>query len=202
MSPRGGAVRDWSLYAATQGLSARPDASWQQSDAPFAAVRKNKLPNTLRASGSSSMCRSSSPARRFQQRVWQELVRIALLARRSRMPNSPSASASRPLRAAVGPPNGRNPISIIVPCHRVIGADGKLTGYAGGVDKKQCCSPRERRATQRKPGFILFDAAGLSPTTPGPPLGGTCPRLNSESRRSARFLWRQAAPRASGITRH
>ena len=38
---------------------------------------------------------------------------------------------------AVGAANGRNPISIIVPCHRVVGASGKLTGYAGGIDRKQ-----------------------------------------------------------------
>ena len=50
------------------------------------------------------------------------------LARRIGNPN-----ASR----AVGLANGRNPLSIIVPCHRVIGANGKLTGYAGGVERKQ-----------------------------------------------------------------
>ncbi len=40
------------------------------------------------------------------------------------------------LTRAVGTANGRNPVSIIVPCHRVIGADGSLTGYAGGLDRK------------------------------------------------------------------
>ena len=48
---------------------------------------------------------------------------------------------------AVGHANGRNPISILVPCHRVIGANGKLTGYAGGLDKKQWLLAWERRAT-------------------------------------------------------
>jgi methylated-DNA-[protein]-cysteine S-methyltransferase len=38
---------------------------------------------------------------------------------------------------AVGAANGRNPIAILVPCHRVVGADGKLTGYAGGLDRKR-----------------------------------------------------------------
>ena len=71
----------------------------------------------------------------FQQRVWQELRTIGFgetlsygeLARRIGSPN-----ASR----AVGLANGRNPLSIIVPCHRVIGANGKLTGYGGGIDRK------------------------------------------------------------------
>ena len=46
---------------------------------------------------------------------------------------------------AVGLANGRNPISIVVPCHRVIGADGSLTGYAGGLDKKQALLALEAR---------------------------------------------------------
>ncbi len=45
---------------------------------------------------------------------------------------------------AVGLANGRNPIPIVIPCHRVVGADGILTGYAGGVDRKQRCSTSSR----------------------------------------------------------
>jgi methylated-DNA-[protein]-cysteine S-methyltransferase len=100
----------------------------------------------------------------FQQRVWQELVRIPFgttitygqLAQRVGKP-----TASR----AVGHANSRNPISIIVPCHRVIGADGKLTGYAGGVDKKQWLLAWERSATVAEP-RTLFDAMDLSPEEP------------------------------------
>jgi len=72
----------------------------------------------------------------FQRTVWRELRNIpfgetisyAELARRIGRP-----TASR----AVGHSNARNPISIIVPCHRVIGADNSLTGYAGGLDRKR-----------------------------------------------------------------
>jgi methylated-DNA-[protein]-cysteine S-methyltransferase len=72
----------------------------------------------------------------FQKRVWQELTEIPYgqtwsygeLAKRI---DNPSASR------AVGLANGRNPISILVPCHRVIGADGSLTGYGGGLDRKR-----------------------------------------------------------------
>jgi methylated-DNA-[protein]-cysteine S-methyltransferase len=46
---------------------------------------------------------------------------------------------------AVGLANGRNPISIVVPCHRVIGADGSLTGYGGGLDRKRLLLDLERR---------------------------------------------------------
>jgi methylated-DNA-[protein]-cysteine S-methyltransferase len=72
----------------------------------------------------------------FQTRVWRELVGIPYgqtwsygkLAKRIDKP-----SASR----AVGLANGRNPIAILVPCHRVIGADGSLTGYGGGLERKR-----------------------------------------------------------------
>jgi methylated-DNA-[protein]-cysteine S-methyltransferase len=72
----------------------------------------------------------------FQQRVWQALRQIPYgvtlsygeLAKRVSNPNA--------LRA-VGLANGRNPISILVPCHRVIGADGSLTGYGGGLERKR-----------------------------------------------------------------
>jgi methylated-DNA-[protein]-cysteine S-methyltransferase len=73
----------------------------------------------------------------FQQQVWAQLRQIPFgeawtygdLARRLKLP----AGASR----AVGGANGRNPVCIIVPCHRVIGGDGDLTGYAGGVERKR-----------------------------------------------------------------
>ena len=45
---------------------------------------------------------------------------------------------------AVGLANGRNPIPIVIPCHRVIGANGTLTGYAGGLERKQSCSSWSR----------------------------------------------------------
>jgi len=50
---------------------------------------------------------------------------------------------------AVGAANGRNPISIIVPCHRVVGANGALTGFAGGVDTKAWLLDHEQRMTSR-----------------------------------------------------
>jgi len=51
----------------------------------------------------------------------------------------------------VGATNGRNPVSIIVPCHRVIGADGSLTGYGGGLQRKQALLDLERRTTGGEP---------------------------------------------------
>ena len=82
----------------------------------------------------------------FQQRVWEQLGRIGYgetasygeIAGRLGMTNA----ASR----AVGLANGRNPIPIVVPCHRVIGANGTLTGYAGGLERKQQLLELEQHA--------------------------------------------------------
>lgn len=72
----------------------------------------------------------------FQKRVWQEIARVPFgetityseLARR--------AGASGSARAA-GAATGRNPVGVVIPCHRIVGADGSLTGYAGGLHRKQ-----------------------------------------------------------------
>lgn len=72
----------------------------------------------------------------FQLRVWRALLNIPYGETRSygRIARElDPRSSSR----AVGQANGRNPVSIIVPCHRVIGADGKMVGYGGGLDRKR-----------------------------------------------------------------
>jgi methylated-DNA-[protein]-cysteine S-methyltransferase len=80
----------------------------------------------------------------FQLRVWEALREIAYATTINygqlalRVGN---VKASR----AVGLANGRNPISIVVPCHRVIGANGSLTGYGGGLDRKRTLLDLERR---------------------------------------------------------
>lgn len=116
------------------GLESRPD--WRREDAPFRATRDrldayftgkritfDDLP--LRPSGTP-----------FQRRVWRALRTIpygetATYGEMARKIGRPKAVR------AVGAANGRNPIPIIVPCHRVIGADGSLTGYGGGMDRKR-----------------------------------------------------------------
>lgn len=74
--------------------------------------------------------------RPFQLRVWALLTRIPYGSTRTygelaRELGDPG------LAQAVGSANGRNPLSIVVPCHRVVGADGSLTGYAGGLERKR-----------------------------------------------------------------
>ena len=85
----------------------------------------------------------------FQLRVWEQLTKIPFgetisyseLARRLDDPKAVRA---------VGLANGRNPVSIIVPCHRVIGADGSLVGYGGGLERKQWLLEHEAVASGRR----------------------------------------------------
>ena len=72
----------------------------------------------------------------FQKKVWNELLKIPFGETRSYAEIARRLGKPRAVRA-VGAANGRNPISIVAPCHRVIGADGSLTGFAGGLDTKQ-----------------------------------------------------------------
>ena len=96
----------------------------------------------------------------FQQRVWNaisavrcgETISYATLAERSGFPGGARAA---------GAATGRNPISIIVPCHRIVGSDGKLTGYAGGLDKKTALLAHERFARREPRSGDLFAAASM-----------------------------------------
>jgi len=113
----------------------RPEPGWRRDDAAFPIVHEQ-----LRAFFAGELRIFELPLRMagtpFQRLVWEGLLGIpfgatlsyAELARRIGRPG-----ASR----AVGAANGRNPISIVVPCHRVIGANGTLTGYGGGLDRKE-----------------------------------------------------------------
>jgi methylated-DNA-[protein]-cysteine S-methyltransferase len=71
----------------------------------------------------------------FQQSVWRALLAIPAGSTQSYGGIALHVASSKAVRA-VGGAVGRNPVSVIVPCHRVVGADGSLTGYAGGVDRK------------------------------------------------------------------
>jgi len=80
----------------------------------------------------------------FQQDVWRALLAIPYGHTASYRDVARSVGRPAAVRA-VGAANGRNPIAIVVPCHRVIGADGTLTGYAGGLKRKQALLALEAR---------------------------------------------------------
>jgi methylated-DNA-[protein]-cysteine S-methyltransferase len=146
-SSEGKLTRLW--MALQQGVPASgPDPTWRRDDAAFRHAREQ-----LRAFFAGELCTFELPLSMhgtpFQKQVWQGLLTIpfgttisyAQLAERIGRPG-----ASR----AVGAANGKNPIGIIVPCHRVIGANGTLTGYGGGLDRKQWLLTHEAGVLARR----------------------------------------------------
>jgi methylated-DNA-[protein]-cysteine S-methyltransferase len=130
------------LYMPSSKGSPRDDPSWERDAAPlqpvvdqlkayFAGERRDfDLP--LAPSGTT-----------FQQQVWSALREIPYGQTRSYRDIAEHIGSPKAVRA-VGLANGRNPISIVVPCHRVVGADGSLTGYGGGLHNKQLLLDLER----------------------------------------------------------
>ncbi len=80
----------------------------------------------------------------FQQRVWNALLKIPYGETRSYKQIAEAIGNPKAVRA-VGMANNRNPLLIVVPCHRVIGADGKLVGYGAGIEKKEFLLRLEKR---------------------------------------------------------
>jgi len=84
----------------------------------------------------------------FQQRVWKELLNIPFNKTRTYLEQSKSLGDVKAIRA-VASANGKNPIWIVIPCHRVIGSDGSLTGYAGGIWRKKWLLDHENPVKQQ-----------------------------------------------------
>ncbi len=83
----------------------------------------------------------------FQQKVWQALLSIPFAETRSYRDIAAQIGNVKAVRA-VGAANGKNPISIIAPCHRVIGASGQLVGFAGGLNNKHILLQLEQQVAQ------------------------------------------------------
>lgn len=130
--------------------TARPAAGWTPAEGPFReAIRQLGAYFAGRLRAFDLPLQPNGTA--FERQVWQELTRIPYgrtiaygeLARRLGRP-----SAAR----AVGLANGRNPLAIVIPCHRVIGANGSLTGYGGGLETKRWLLEHEGARLTLPPG--------------------------------------------------
>ena len=84
----------------------------------------------------------------FQKKVWQELLTIPFNKTRTYLEQSKALGDVKAIRA-VASANGKNPIWIVIPCHRVIGSDGSLTGYAGGIWRKKWLLAHESPVKQQ-----------------------------------------------------
>ena len=111
---------------------------WQRDDALFAEARAQLADYFAgrRTTFNLALDREALGGTPFQRRVWQELEKIPYGATISYGELAKRIDNPAAVRA-VGLANGKNPISIIVPCHRVIGANGSLTGYGGGMERKR-----------------------------------------------------------------
>jgi methylated-DNA-[protein]-cysteine S-methyltransferase len=101
----------------------------------------------------------------FQQRVWDALLRVPYGKLESYGAVARAIGSPAAVRA-VGAANGRNPIPIIVPCHRIVGSNGDLTGYGGGMAKKQWLLGHEGTGLGRP--LDLFAPRGPVPSGRGP----------------------------------
>lgn len=96
-----------------------------------------------------------SPGSEFQQAVWKELQNIPFGSTRSY--NEQSIALKKPDSVrAVANANGMNRISIVIPCHRVIGSDGHLTGYGGGLKRKKWLIDHEKKYSGKAVDLTLF----------------------------------------------
>jgi len=84
----------------------------------------------------------------FQQKVWKELLNIPFNKTRTYLEQTKAIGDVKAIRA-VASANGKNPIWIVIPCHRVIGSDGSLTGYAGGIWRKKWLLAHENPVKQQ-----------------------------------------------------
>jgi methylated-DNA-[protein]-cysteine S-methyltransferase len=131
-----------SILFSKNGRPAAPDSEWREDASPLQETIC-QLRSYFAGELDSFDLALAPQGTVFQQRVWGELCRIPYgetisygeLAKRIGNPN-----ASR----AVGLANGSNPIPIVIPCHRVIGSNGKLTGYGGGLPIKEKLLALER----------------------------------------------------------
>ncbi len=84
----------------------------------------------------------------FQQKVWNELLNVSYGKTRTYLEQSKKLGDIKAIRA-VASANGKNPLWIVIPCHRIIGSNGSLTGYAGGIWRKKWLLEHENPSTQQ-----------------------------------------------------
>lgn len=123
-------------------MAMQPDDAWLRDDAAFDAARR-QLDEYFAGARRTFDLRLAPHATPFQSRVLAALQRIPYGETRSYKEIAEAIGSPRAVRA-VGGANGRNPLPIVIPCHRVIGSSGQLTGFGGGLDTKRYLLDLER----------------------------------------------------------
>ncbi len=141
LGPMTAAEEDGALIALDFGL--KPPFGAQRKETPLLLETKKQIEEYFAGSRRAFTLTLAPRGTDFQKRVWQALQTIPYGETRSYRQIAAQAGSPQAMRA-VGGANHANPISIIIPCHRVIGADGSMTGYGGGLDKKEALLRLER----------------------------------------------------------
>jgi len=130
------------LYIPPHRWAPRVERGWHRTKEPFAQATA-QLDAYFSGESTEFNLPMAAGGTAFQQQVWAALKEIPYGQTTTYGQLAKAIGRPRASRA-VGAANGRNPISIIVPCHRVIGANGRLTGYGAGVERKQALLDHER----------------------------------------------------------
>lgn len=132
----------WTVYRHTPA----PKAEWIEDAKKFEDIlaQIDQYFNGERQTFNIAIAAAGTP---FQKSVWQELAKIGYGETRSYQQVANAIGLPQAVRA-VGAAIGRNPISIVVPCHRVIASNGKLTGFAGGIESKRMLLEHEKRQSE------------------------------------------------------
>jgi methylated-DNA-[protein]-cysteine S-methyltransferase len=141
-----------SIYGDILGVS---EVVFQESN-----IASEKIPNTLKDAANQLTeyfegkrehfdLKLNPKGTEFQKKVWQQLLEIPFGKTTSYQKMANLLGDPKVIRAAASA-NGKNPIAIIIPCHRVIGSDGSLTGYAGGLHRKKWLLQHENPLKQGK----------------------------------------------------
>lgn len=139
-----------SLIGFPEGSMRRePDPDWIYSEKPFADARQ-QLSEYFEGSRQSFDLNLRPDGTEFQLRVLEELQQIPYGSTVSYGDVAERIGKPKAVRA-VGAANGRNPIPIVIPCHRVIGSDGKMTGFGGGIPTKKALLRLELEHSQFQP---------------------------------------------------
>ena len=129
------------LYMQRQLHGPERDPAWRHDRAPFADAAA-QLEEYFAGERTAFELRLTPRGTPFQQRVW-DLLRAIPFGETTTYGALATALGNPRTVRAVGLANGRNPISIVVPCHRVIGADGSLVGFGGGLERKRALLAHE-----------------------------------------------------------
>jgi methylated-DNA-[protein]-cysteine S-methyltransferase len=136
------------VYFTGQKYFPAPAPAWREdAGVPMLRTARQQLGEYFAGTRTEFDLRLAAPGTEFQQAVWRAIATIPCGSTATYTEIASRAGHPGSVRAA-GAATGRNPWSIVVPCHRVVGANGTLTGYAGGLDRKRALLTLEQRAAR------------------------------------------------------